>query len=214
MNVNIYYTKAYNNETASGSRKNKPNSNPIKPNLRKAQMNVNSLITKDYRKNDAFVVRKNKPNSNPTSVKPKMSANLYIIEDYENETAFRPQKNKPNSKPISNECKAGYCPGVFRLIQLRKLRVDGCTVGPVPGGLYGDPELEFAVLDTYGYSSLEFFKGYGKPRPVDSKARIRRKLYIVYELIKYAFIRFARGKSMSTGRSRVAHCKRILDELE
>jgi len=32
MNVNIYYTKAYNNETASGSRKNKPNqtqSNPI-----------------------------------------------------------------------------------------------------------------------------------------------------------------------------------------
>ena len=81
-------------------------------------------------------------------------------------------------------------------------------------GLYGDPEFEFALLDTYGYSSLEFFKGYGKPRPVDSKAQIRRKLYIVYELIKYAFIRFARGKSMSTGRSHVAHCKRILDELE
>jgi len=37
-------------------------------------------------------------------------------------------------------------------------------------GLYCDPEFEFAVLDTYGYSSLEFFKGYGKPRPVDSKA--------------------------------------------
>jgi len=81
-------------------------------------------------------------------------------------------------------------------------------------GLYGDPEFEFAVLDTYGYSSIEFFKGYRKPRPVDSKARIRRKLYIVYELIKYAFIRFARGKSMSTGRNHVAHCKRILDELE
>jgi len=81
-------------------------------------------------------------------------------------------------------------------------------------GLYGDPELEFAVLDTYGYSTPEFFKGYGKPRPVDSKAQIRRKLYIVYELIKYAFIRVARGKSMSTGRSHVAHCKRILEGLE
>ncbi len=81
-------------------------------------------------------------------------------------------------------------------------------------GMYGDRELEFAVLDTYGYSSPEFFEGYGKPRPVDSKAQIRRKLYIVYELIKYAFIRFARGKSMSTGRSHVAHCKRILKELE
>ncbi len=41
---------------------NKPNSNPIKPNFRKAQMNVNSLITKDYRKKDDFIVRINKPN--------------------------------------------------------------------------------------------------------------------------------------------------------
>jgi len=33
MNVNIYYTKAYNNETASGSGKNKPNTNPNKAKL-------------------------------------------------------------------------------------------------------------------------------------------------------------------------------------
>jgi fructosamine-3-kinase len=81
-------------------------------------------------------------------------------------------------------------------------------------GLYGDPELEFAVLDTYGYSTPEFFEGYGKPRPADSDAQIRQRLYIVYELIKYAFIRVARGKSMPTGRSHVAQCKRILRELE
>ncbi len=41
---------------------NKPNSNPIKPNLQKAKMNINSIITKDYRKKDDFAVRKNKPN--------------------------------------------------------------------------------------------------------------------------------------------------------
>jgi hypothetical protein len=29
MNVNIYYTKVYKNETASGSGKNKPKTNPI-----------------------------------------------------------------------------------------------------------------------------------------------------------------------------------------
>ena len=81
-------------------------------------------------------------------------------------------------------------------------------------GLYGDPELEFAVLDTYGYSTPEFFDGYGQSRPVDSKAQIRQRLYIVYELIKYAFIRVARGKSMPTGRSHVMQCKRILQELE
>jgi fructosamine-3-kinase len=81
-------------------------------------------------------------------------------------------------------------------------------------GLYGDPELEFAVLDTYGYSTPEFFDGYGKPRPVDPEAQVRQKLYIVYELIKYAFIRVARGKSMTTGRSHVEQCKRILQELQ
>ena len=43
MNVNIYYTKAYNNETASGSGKNKPNSNPISS---KAKMNLKSLAGK------------------------------------------------------------------------------------------------------------------------------------------------------------------------
>jgi fructosamine-3-kinase len=81
-------------------------------------------------------------------------------------------------------------------------------------GLYGDPELEFAVLDTYGYSSDEFFEGYGKPRTAGSKAQIRQRLYVVYELIKYAFIRTARGRSFSTGRSHVAQCKRILQEIE
>ncbi len=41
---------------------NKPNSNPNKPNFKRAKMNVNSFITKDYRKKDDFVVRINKPN--------------------------------------------------------------------------------------------------------------------------------------------------------
>jgi len=62
MNVNTYLKMAYNNETAFRRVKNKPNSNPIKPNFKKAQMNVNSIITKDYRKKDDFVVRINKPN--------------------------------------------------------------------------------------------------------------------------------------------------------
>ncbi len=62
MNVNIYYIKVYKNETAFRRGKNKPNSNPIKPNFQKAKMNVNLTITKDYRKKDDFVVRINKPN--------------------------------------------------------------------------------------------------------------------------------------------------------
>jgi len=66
MNVNIYYTMAYEKFIPLAGYKNKPNSNPIKPNLRKAQMNVNLTLTKDYRKKDDFSVRINKPNSRKT----------------------------------------------------------------------------------------------------------------------------------------------------
>ncbi len=62
MNVNIYNTRDYENKSNWTLGENKPNSNPIKPNFRKAQMNVNLTLTKDYRKKDDFVVRINKPN--------------------------------------------------------------------------------------------------------------------------------------------------------
>ncbi len=62
MNVNTYNTKEYENISDWTLGENKPNSNPIKSNFKKAKMNANSLITKDYRKNDDFSVRINKPN--------------------------------------------------------------------------------------------------------------------------------------------------------
>jgi hypothetical protein len=62
MNVNLCDIKDYENISDWTIGQSKPNSNPIKPNLRKAKMNVNSLITKDYRKNDDFLVRINKAN--------------------------------------------------------------------------------------------------------------------------------------------------------
>ena len=96
MNVCLYNTTDYENISDWTPGENKPNSNPIKPNFRKAQMIVNSLITKDYRKNDAFAVRKNKPNSKPISSKAKMNANAFSQKDYENETALRPKKTNPN----------------------------------------------------------------------------------------------------------------------
>ena len=62
MNVNPYNTTEYENISNWTLGENKPNSNPIKTNFRKARMNANSLITRDYRKNDDFSVRINKPN--------------------------------------------------------------------------------------------------------------------------------------------------------
>ena len=62
MNVSIFLQVVYKNKRNWTIGQSKPNSNPNKPNLRKAKMNVNLTLTKDYRKNDTFVVRINKPN--------------------------------------------------------------------------------------------------------------------------------------------------------
>jgi len=62
MNVTFFNTIDYENKHDWTIGQSKPNSNPIKPNFRNAQMNVNLLITKDYRKKDDFTVRINKPN--------------------------------------------------------------------------------------------------------------------------------------------------------
>ncbi|HUU18873.1 MAG TPA: hypothetical protein VMW72_17105, partial [Sedimentisphaerales bacterium] len=61
MNVSSLLTSDYENKRNWTLGQNKPNSNPIKPNLKRAKMNINSLITKDYRKKDDFEVRINKP---------------------------------------------------------------------------------------------------------------------------------------------------------
>ncbi len=77
---------------------NKPNSNPIKPNFRKAKMNVNSLITKDYRKKDDFVVRINKPNFRNGQNECKLTDNKGL----QKKRCFCSPKNKPKTNPISN----------------------------------------------------------------------------------------------------------------
>jgi len=62
MNLKSYNTMDYENISDWTLGQNKPNSNPIKPNFRKAKMNATSFITKDYRKKDDFAVRINKAN--------------------------------------------------------------------------------------------------------------------------------------------------------
>ncbi len=62
MNINFCKQMAYENKRDWTLGENKPNSNPNKPNLKRAKMNVNSFITKDYRKKDDFLVRINKAN--------------------------------------------------------------------------------------------------------------------------------------------------------
>ncbi len=143
MNVNPYNTTDYENKRQRRVRKNKPNSNPNKPNIQKAKMNINSFTTKGYRKKDGFLVRINKPNSNPISEMPKMNVNVYFIEDYENETTLRLQKNKPNSNPIKANFtypQRGKTEVRCRMSEVRYLSSVLCPLSSV---LYGQPFISF-----------------------------------------------------------------------
>ncbi len=61
MNLKFCNKMAYENIANWTIGQNKPNSNPIKPNLQKAKMNVNLTLTKDYRKNDCLASQKTNP---------------------------------------------------------------------------------------------------------------------------------------------------------
>jgi len=103
MNVSSLITTNYENISNRTLGQSKPNSNPIKPNFRKAQMIVNLTLTKDYRKKDDFLVRINKPNLVRRRRIAKMNVNAFLQKDYENEPPSGPKKQiqfKPNSNPI------------------------------------------------------------------------------------------------------------------
>jgi aminoglycoside phosphotransferase (APT) family kinase protein len=58
--------------------------------------------------------------------------------------------------------------------------------------LWGDPEIEFAVLDYCGISEPPFWQGYGRDRDTSFSAQIRARFYLLYEVQKYIVIRIWR----------------------
>ena len=45
--------------------------------------------------------------------------------------------------------------------------------------LWGDPEIEFAVLDYCGISTPAFWQGYGRERDLSEPAQVRRVFYLL-----------------------------------
>ena len=58
--------------------------------------------------------------------------------------------------------------------------------------LWGDVEIEFAVLDYCGISEPAFWRGYSRPRDTSFSAQIRARFYLLYEVQKYIVIRIWR----------------------
>ena len=99
--ANSVYTMDYENKWPWRVRKNKPNSNPIKTNFKRAKMNINLTLTKDYRKNDDFVVRINKPNFRNGQNERKFTYSKGL----QKKRLFSIPQNKPNSNPIFSKAK-------------------------------------------------------------------------------------------------------------
>ena len=50
--------------------------------------------------------------------------------------------------------------------------------------LWGDPEIEFAVLDYCGISEPAFWAGYGQERDTSPQAQVRQRFYLLYEGVR------------------------------
>ena len=79
--------------------------------------------------------------------------------------------------------------------------------------LWGDPEIEFAVLEYCGISTPAFWRGYGKMPPSTRDAGIRRVFYLLYEVLKYIVIRIARqGNAGGAERYRMM-ARQLLEQI-
>jgi len=79
--------------------------------------------------------------------------------------------------------------------------------------LWGDVEIEFAVLDYCGISEPAFWEGYGQPRDESPSAAVRRRFYLLYEVQKYMPIRVWRRHDPAGARRYKRHSFALAAQL-
>jgi fructosamine-3-kinase len=79
--------------------------------------------------------------------------------------------------------------------------------------LWGDVEIEFAVLDYCGISEPPFWEGYGRQRDTSRSAEIRRLFYLLYEVQKYMPIELWRRKNRAGALRYRNHSRALASQL-
>jgi len=79
--------------------------------------------------------------------------------------------------------------------------------------LWGDVEIEFAVLDYCGISEPSFWSGYGRPRDESQQALIRRYFYLLYEIQKYMPIEIWRRSNPAKAAGYKERCFAMAEQL-
>lgn len=78
--------------------------------------------------------------------------------------------------------------------------------------LWGDPEIEFAVLDYCGLSGPAFWEGYGRARDRSPGARVRQIFYLLYEVQKYMVIYHGRDGNPQGARQKKQQVLQLVRE--
>lgn len=79
--------------------------------------------------------------------------------------------------------------------------------------LWGDPEIEFAVLDYCGISEPAFWQGYGAARDTSTAATVRRQFYLLYEVQKYMPIEVWRRNNPAAAQRYKRQCLALAGQL-
>lgn len=79
--------------------------------------------------------------------------------------------------------------------------------------LWGDVEIEFAVLDYCGISEPSFWRGYGLSRDESPSAMIRRQFYLLYEVLKYIPISIWRRQDRARADTYKQYAMRLIQPL-
>ncbi len=79
--------------------------------------------------------------------------------------------------------------------------------------LWGDPEIEYAVLDYCGISEAAFWRGYGRGRDDSIAARVRQRFYLLYEVQKYIVIHLWRRDDPAGAQRYKEHSLRLATPL-
>ena len=80
--------------------------------------------------------------------------------------------------------------------------------------LWGDPEIEFSVLEYCGICKSSFWEGYGKNPEITKDYKIRQLFYFLYEHQKYIYIRSMRNNSWDIAKKYAYESLNIAKQLE
>lgn len=79
--------------------------------------------------------------------------------------------------------------------------------------LWGDPEIEFAVLLPCGIREPPFWEGYGRHPDRSPPALVRERFYLLYEAQKYMRIEVWRGRNPAAARAHRRQCPELTAPL-